>query len=66
MHTREARPQSRRIVLASMLAFAALAIVASLLHLALFSFAGPSAWVWFGLLGASGALLASRLVQARR
>ena len=66
MLAREARPQARRIVLASMLAFAALAIVASLLHLALFSFAGPSAWVWFGLLGASGALLASRLVQARR
>ena len=66
MLAREARPEARRIVLASMLAFAALAIVASLLHLALFSFAGPSAWVWFGLLAASGALLASRLVQARR
>jgi len=34
--------------------------------LPLFSFAGPSAWVWFGLLAASGALLASRLLQAKR
>ena len=66
MLAREARPEARRIVLASMLAFALLAIVASLLHLALFSFAGPSAWVWFGLLAASGALLAARLLQARR
>ena len=52
MLAREARPEARRIVLASMLAFAVLVIVASLLHLALFSFATPSAWVWFGLLAA--------------
>lgn len=66
MLAREARPEARRIVLASMLAFALLALVASFLHLPLFSFAATSAWVWFGLLAASGALLASRLVQARR
>jgi hypothetical protein len=49
-----------------MLAFALLALVASFLHLPLFSFAGASAWVWFGLLGATGALVASRLVQAKQ
>jgi hypothetical protein len=65
MLAREARPEARRIVLASMLAFALLALVASFLHLPLFSFAGASAWVWFGLLGAIGALVASRLLQAR-
>ena len=48
-----------------MLAFAVLVIVASLLHLPLFSFATPSAWVWFGLLAAAGAVLALRLQQAR-
>ena len=63
MLAREARPEARRIVLASMLAFAVLAVVASLLHLALFSFATPAAWVWFGLLGVGGAVLALRLGQ---
>jgi hypothetical protein len=43
-----------------------LVVVASLLHLALFSFATPSAWVWFGLLVASGAVMMWRLMQARR
>ena len=43
-----------------------LAVVASLLHLALFSFATPSAWVWFGALAVTGAVLALRLLQARR
>lgn len=63
MLAREARPEGRSIVLASMLAFTALAVVASSMHLALFSFATPSAWVWFGLLVASGAVLALRLRQ---
>ena len=66
MLAREARPEARRIVLASMLAFAVLALVASFLHLPLFSFAGPSAWFWFGLFAATGALLALRLAQPRR
>ena len=66
MLAREARPEARRIVLASMLAFTVLVLVASLLHLALFSFATPSAWVWFGLLVASGAVLALRLRPASR
>ena len=43
-----------------------LVVVASLLHLALFSFATPSAWVWFGALAVAGALMAWRLAQARR
>ena len=60
MLAREGRPEARRIVLASMLAFTVLVIVASLLHLALFSFATSSAWVWFGLLAASGAVLTLR------
>jgi hypothetical protein len=63
---REGRPEARRIVLVSMLAFTVLVVVASLLHLALFSFATPSAWVWFGLLVASGAVMTWRLMQARR
>ena len=66
MLAREGRPEARRIVLASMLAFTALALVASLLHLPLFSFATPSAWVWFGLLVVFGAVLALDLQQARR
>ncbi len=53
MLAREGRPEARRIVLVSMLAFTVLVVVASLLHLALFSFATPSAWVWFGALAAS-------------
>ena len=66
MAAREGRPEARRIVLASMLAFCVLVLVASVLHLPLFGFATPSAWVWFGLLGASGALLAWRLMPTRR
>ena len=66
MLAREARPEARRIVLASMLAFALLALAASFLHLPLFDFAGASAWVWFGLLGASAALVTARLVQGGR
>ncbi|MEO5881961.1 MAG: hypothetical protein ABIQ06_06055 [Caldimonas sp.] len=66
MLAREGRPEARRIVLASMLAFTLLVLVASLLHLALFSFAGPSAWVWFGLLVASGAVFALRLKSTPR
>lgn len=66
MLAREARPEARRIGLASMLAFAVLALLASCLHLPLFSFAGASAWVWFGLLAACGTLVAMRLTQAKR
>jgi len=66
MLAREGRPEARRIVLASMLAFTVLVIVASLLHLALFSFATSSAWVWFGLLAASGAVLTLGLREAKR
>jgi hypothetical protein len=61
----EARPEARRIVLASMLAFALLTILASLLHLKLFHFDAPAAWVWFGALAAAAAVAALRLVQAR-
>jgi len=66
MLAREGRPEARRIVLLSMLAFTVLVVVASLLHLALFSFATPSAWVWFGLLAVIGAVLALRLGPSRR
>jgi hypothetical protein len=65
MLAREADAGARRIVLASMLAFTVLVLLASLLHVGLFSFATPSAWVWFGALAASGALMAARLMQAR-
>ncbi|HWK83670.1 MAG TPA: hypothetical protein VNS61_08020 [Caldimonas sp.] len=61
----EAQPEARRIVLASMLAFALLAILASLLHVKLFHFDAPAAWVWFGALAAAAAVAALRLVQAR-
>ena len=66
MLAREGRPQARRIVLASMLAFTVLVLVASLLHLALFSFATPAAWVWFGVLAATGVVLAQGLQQAEQ
>ena len=66
MLAREADPGARRIVLASMLAFTVLVVIASLLHLKLFSFATPSAWVWFGVLGAAGAVFAWQLARARR
>jgi hypothetical protein len=39
-----------RIFVYSVLVFPLAALVASLLHLALFNFAGPAAWVWFGSL----------------
>jgi hypothetical protein len=66
MLAREGRAEGRRIVLASILAFTVLVVVASLLHLALFSFATASAWVWIGALAVAGALMAWRLAQARR
>ena len=58
----EARPEARAIVLASMLAFALLTLLASLLHRQLFHADAPSAWLWFGLFGAATAVLAWRLV----
>lgn len=66
MLAREADPAARRIVLASLLAFAVLALVASLLHRPLFDFAGNAARVWFGALVVAAAVLALRLAQARR
>ena len=66
MLAREARPEARRIVLASMLAFTLLAVVASTFHLALFSFAAPSAWVWFGALALAGAAAVLRLMPGGR
>lgn len=63
---REARPEARRIVLASMLAFTLLALVASLLHRGLFRFDAPAAWVWFGGFGLAGLVFASRLLQRPR
>jgi len=66
MLAREGRAQARRIVLASMLAFTALVLAASLLHLTLFHFEAPAAWVWFGALAVAGAVMAWRLMQARR
>jgi hypothetical protein len=66
MLAREARPASRRIVLASLLAFTVLVVLASLLHLKLFRFDAPSAWVWFGAAAAGAVLLAMRLAQGRR
>ena len=65
MLAREARPEARRIVLASMLAFTLLALLASLLHLKLFHFDGPAAWAWFGGFAAIAAALALRLAQGR-
>ena len=62
---REARPEARRIVLASMFVFAVLTLLASLLHLKLFHFEGPAAWVWFGALLASAGVVAARLARAR-
>lgn len=65
MLAREAAPEARRIVLASMLVFALLVVLASLLHLKLFHFDGPAAWFWFGALLASAAVLALHLARAR-
>lgn len=61
---REARPEARRIVLASLLAFTLLALLASLLHLRLFHFDAPAAWLWFGAFAAAAAIVALRLAQA--
>jgi len=66
MLAREADPAARRIVLASLLAFAVLALVASLMHEKLFDFGGNAARVWFGALGVAAAMLALRLAQGRR
>jgi hypothetical protein len=66
MLAREARPEARRIVLASMLAFSVLALAASLLHLKLFRFDGAAAWVWFGAFAVAGLVFATRLAQRPR
>jgi hypothetical protein len=66
MLAREANPAARRIVLASLLAFAMLALIASWLHEKLFDFGGNAARVWFGALGAAAVLVALRLAPARR
>ena len=66
MLAREARPQSRRIVLSSMLAFTVLALLASLLHRGVFRFDAAPAWVWFGGFLIAAAVLASRLLQRPR
>ncbi|MDQ6638625.1 MAG: hypothetical protein M3Z15_03030 [Pseudomonadota bacterium] len=63
---REARPEARRIVLASMLAFTLLALLASLLHLRLFHFDMPSAWLWFAAFAITSALVALRLAQTTK
>ena len=63
---REARPEARRIVLASVLAFAVLALVASLLHLRAFRFDGPAAWLWFAACAATAAVAALRLTRSGR
>jgi hypothetical protein len=65
MLAREADLESRRIVLVSMLAFALLVLLASLLHLKLFHFEAPAAWVWFALLVVSAAVFAWRLAPER-
>lgn len=63
---RAARTEARRIVLASLLAFALLALLASLLHLRLFHFEAPAAWLWFGAFAIVAAIAALRLAQATR
>ena len=65
MLAREAAPAARRIVLASMLAFALLAVLASLLHPRLFHFDAPAAWLWFGALLTAAGVLALRLLRVR-
>jgi hypothetical protein len=62
---REARPEARRIVVASLLAFTLLVLLASLLHERLFHFDGASAWVWFAVFAVAGAVLALRLANPR-
>ena len=49
-----------------MLAFTLLVLIASSMHLKLFHFDAPAAWVWYGGLAIAGALLAWRLVPTRR
>jgi hypothetical protein len=66
MLAREARPEARRIVLASMLAFTLLALLASLLHLRVFRFDGPAAWVWFGGFVLGCGVFAACLLQRPR
>lgn len=63
---REARPEARRIVLASLLAFTLLALLASLLHLRLFRFDAPAAWLWFGAFALASAIAAWRLAQGAK
>jgi hypothetical protein len=58
----EARREARTIVLASMLAFALLTLLASLLHRKLFRADAPGTWAWFGLFVVAAAMLAWRLV----
>lgn len=65
MLAREAEAEARRIVLASMLVFTVLVVLASLLHLELFNFDAPAAWVWFGALVFVGAALGFRMAPAR-
>jgi len=65
MLAREAVPEARRIVLVSLLCFALLALLASLLHLPLFRFGGAAAWVWFAALSGTAAIAAIRLRQGR-
>lgn len=66
MLAREAEPAARRIVLASLLAFTLLVLLASALHLKLFRFEAPAAWVWFGALAAAGLVFALRLLRPGR
>jgi hypothetical protein len=54
----EARREARAIGLVSMLAFALLTLLASVLHRKLFHAEAPSAWLWFGLFSAAAAVLA--------
>jgi hypothetical protein len=63
---REARAEARRIVLASMLAFTLLALLASLMHLKLFHFDGAAASVWFGGFMLAAVVVAARLLRDRR
>jgi hypothetical protein len=66
MLAREASPEARRIALASMLAFTLLALLASLMHLKLFHFDGPAAWLWFGGFSAAALVVGWRLAGARQ
>lgn len=57
---REARADARRIVLASLACFCALALAASGLHRALFRVDATATWVWVGVLAAVGSVAAAR------